>query len=322
MRTGSVYVVVNPTSAGGRGRKAGRRVLEALAGSFPLLARFTESPGHASRLAAEAVAGGASRILVVGGDGTVHEVAAGLLGSGSGRDALPPVAVHPVGTGNDFFRMTRGGRRLGDALALLRNGVVERFDVGRVRWEGGEQTFVNLLGLGVDVDVLRRRSKYARLPGLAQYLAAFLDAVVRFRPPNVRIDAKGSASGNGGNAAQSGVATISGPTTLATITVGPSIGGGFMISPDARASDGQLDLCHVAALNWRQAVALAPRAIRGTHGASKRVTLGRLEEAVVRAADGDPIHFELDGELVPTPARELRIRVMPGALPVLVPARA
>lgn len=314
MRTGPVYVVVNPTSAGGRGRKAGRRILEAIAGSFPVRVRFTKSPGHASRLAADAVAGGASRVLVVGGDGTVHEVAAGLLRSG--RDELPPVAVHPVGTGNDFFRMTRGGRRPEDALALLRDGVVERFDVGRVRWEGGERTFVNLLGLGVDVDVLRRRSKYARLPGLAQYLVAFLDAVAGFRPPDVRIDAKGGASGNGGNA------TLSGPVTLATITVGPSIGGGFMISPEARASDGQLDLCRVAALNWRQAVGLAPRAIRGTHGASEHVTLGRLVEAVVRPADAEPIHFELDGELVPTPARELRIQVMPGALPVLVPARA
>lgn len=314
MSIGPVHVVVNPTSAGGRGRKAGRRILEALAGSVPIQPRFTGSPGHACRLAAEAAAAGASRILVVGGDGTVHEVAAGLLGSG--REVLPPVAVHPVGTGNDFFRMTRGGRRPEDALALLRNGVVKHFDVGLVRWEGGERTFVNLLGLGVDVDVLRRRSKYARLPGLAQYLAAFLDAVVGFRPPDVRIDARGGASGDGGNV------TLSGPATLATVTVGPSIGGGFMISPEARASDGLLDLCHVAALNWRQAVGLAPRAIRGTHGASEQVTLGRLKEAVVRPANAEPIHFELDGELIPTPARELRIRVMPGALPVLVPARA
>lgn len=314
MSTDPVCVVVNPAAAGGRGRKAGRRILEVLAGAVPFQVRFTEAPGHASRLAAEAVARGASRLLAVGGDGTVHEVAAGLLATG--REPLPPLAVHPVGTGNDFFRMTGGGRRPADARDVLRDGVVERFDVGRVQWDGGERTFVNLLGVGVDVDVLRRRSKYARMPGLAQYLAAFLDAVAGFRPPNVQIEA-GSPASDG-----AGAVLASGRTTLAAITVGPSIGGGFLVNPAARASDGQLDLCHVRVLNWREVAGLVPRVIRGTHGASKQVTMGRLEEAVVRSADGEPVHFELDGELVPTPARELRVQVMPGALPVLVPPRA
>lgn len=312
MSTDPVCVVVNPAAAGGRGRRAGRRVLEVLAGAVPFQAHFTEGPGHASRLAAEAAAEGASRVLAVGGDGTVHEVAAGLLATE--REPLP-LAVHPVGTGNDFFRMTGGGRRPEDARAVLQDGVVERFDVGRVQWDGGERTFVNLLGVGVDVDVLRRRAKYVRLPGLAQYLAAFLDAVAGFRPPNVQVDAKSASPGEAGGV------RVSGPATLAAITVGPSIGGGFMINPTARASDGRLDLCHVRALKWREVAGLVPRVIRGTHGRSKQVTLGRLEEAVVRAADGEPIHFELDGELVPTPARELRVRVMPGVLPVLVPPR-
>lgn len=314
MSTDPVCVVVNPAAAGGRGRKAGRRVVEALAGAVPFQAHLTKGPGHASQLAAEAAAEGASRVLAVGGDGTVHEVAAGLLAAD--RKPLPPLAVHPVGTGNDFFRMTGGGRRPEDARTVLQDGVVERFDVGRVQWDGGERTFVNLLGVGVDVDVLRRRAKYARLPGLAQYLAAFLDAVVRFRPPKVRIDAKSATSGEADRV------RVSGPATLAAITVGPSIGGGFMINPTARASDGRLDLCHVRALNWREVAGLVPRVIRGTHGACRQVTLGRLDQAVVRSADSEPIYFELDGELVPTPARELRVQVMPGALPVLVPPRA
>ena len=314
MSTDPVCVVVNPAAAGGRGRKAGRRVVEALAGAVPFQAHLTEGPGHASQLAAEAAAEGASRVLAVGGDGTVHEVAAGLLAAD--RKPLPSLAVHPVGTGNDFFRMTGGGRRPEDARTVLQGGVVQRFDVGRVQWDGGERTFVNLLGVGVDVDVLRRRAKYARLPGLAQYLAAFLDAVVRFRPPKVRIDARSATSGEADRV------RVSGPATLAAITVGPSIGGGFMINPTARASDGRLDLCHVRALNWREVAGLVPRVIRGTHGACRQVTLGRLDQAVVRSADSEPIHFELDGELVPTPARELRVQVMPGALPVLVPPRA
>lgn len=313
MSARAVCVVVNPASSGGRGRKAARKLVAALdAVATPRRLRFTEAPGHAAELAAEAAADGAERIVVVGGDGTVHEVAAGLLDSG--RNSLPALAVFPVGTGNDFFRMVDrvgAGRSAEATVATLRSGSVERFDVGRVRWEGGERVFVNLLGVGVDVEVLRRRPKYSRLRGLAQYLAAFLDAVSSFDPPDLRVSAD-----DGSGAAE----PLSGRTTLLAVTVGPSIGGGFMINPDASPADGKLDLCRVDALRWRQVAGLVPQVVRGRHAASRHVTMRRIERASVRAAGGRPIHFELDGELVPETARELRVQVVPRALPVLVPA--
>lgn len=273
--------------------------------------RYTDAPGHAARLAAEAAAEGAAQIMVVGGDGTVHEVAGGLLADPSVR--VPPLAVFPVGTGNDFFRMVRpNGKGTGpdDAVALLKDGTVERFDVGRVRWENGEQVFVNLLGVGVDVEVLRRRAKYSRLRGLAQYLAAFLDAVVSFKPPGLRIETGDPPEGP---------EPLSGRTTLLAVTVGPSIGGGFMINPEAAPADGRLDLCRVHALGWRQVAGLVPQVVRGRHAGSRHVTMRRIKSASIRAAGGEPFRFELDGELVPETARELHVDVLPRALPVLVP---
>ena len=124
-------VIVNPAAAGGRGRKAARELFGALDGrSVGYDARHTEAPGHASHLAAEAVSDGVARIVVVGGDGTVHEVADGLIGCGAGR--LPAVAVFPVGTGNDFHRMIGPDRSAAAVIALLDNGTVRHFDVGRV----------------------------------------------------------------------------------------------------------------------------------------------------------------------------------------------
>ena len=303
-------VIVNPAAAGGRGRKAARdlfRVLDTRSRQYDT--RYTEAPGHASRLAAEAVADGVGRIVVVGGDGTVHEVADGLIGCGVER--LPAVAVFPVGTGNDFYRMVGSDRSVSAVMGLLDSGVVRRFDVGRVEWDGGERTFVNLMGVGVDVEVLRCRGRFSRLPGLLQYLASFLNAMVTFRPPEVHID-----TGNGGGQ------RITGATTLTVITVGPSIGGGFMINPDAKTSDGKLDLCHIAAPGVLPILRLVPRVIRGTHGDSPVVTMCRLSHAVLRRPGGESMWFEIDGELAPEPARELRVEVVPGAFPVLVPARA
>ena len=302
-------VIVNPAAAGGRGRKAARDLLRALeTRSRQHGTRYTEAPGHASRLAAEAVADGVGRIVVVGGDGTVHEVADGLIGCGAER--LPAVAVFPVGTGNDFYRMVGSDRSVSAVVGLLDDGMVQHFDVGRVEWDGGKRTFVNLMGVGIDVEVLRCRGRFSRLPGLLQYLASFLNALVTFRAPEVHIDTE---AGDGQR--------IAGATTLTVITVGPSIGGGFMINPEAKASDGKLDLCHVGAPGVLRILRLVPRVIRGTHGGSPVVTMCRLNRAVLRRPGGESMWFQVDGELSPEPARELRVEVVPGAFPVLVPAR-
>ena len=304
-----VRLIVNPVASGGRGRRAAKQLLRELdARSLPCEARYTEAPGHAAELAAEAREAGARAVVVVGGDGTVHEVAGGLLAAGPGR--LPAVCVLPAGTGNDFFRMLGAERGAAAVARILEGGTVRHFDVGRVRWGGGERVFVNVLGVGVDVEVLRCRARFARLRGLAQYLAALLFALATFRPPEVRIEVGG------------GDRTITGRTTLSVITVGPSIGGGFLVNPEARASDGRLDLLHVPALGLLRILALVPRVIRGTHAEVAALTMCRIEEARLGRTDGEPVWFEIDGELSPEPARELRVRVLPGVLPVMVPAGA
>ena len=309
MNTEPVRVIINPAASGGRGRLAAVELLAELdARSLRCEARYTEGPGHAAELAADAREAGVRAIVVVGGDGTVHEVAGGLLAGGPGRP--PPVCVFPAGTGNDFFRMVGAGRSAAAVARVLEQGAVKHFDVGRVRWDSGERVFVNVVGVGVDVDVLRCRARFARLTGLAQYLAALLYALVTFRPPEVRIDL-GPAGG-----------TLLGRITLSVITVGPSIGGGFKVNPAARASDGRLDLLHVPAMNLLRIMALVPRVIRGTHGGVKALTMCRIQGARLGRTDGKPVWFEIDGELSPEPARELRVNVVPRALPVMVPANA
>ncbi len=309
MDADSVFVVVNPGSSGGRRRKAVSGLLAALdAASVPREVHHTRGRGHAVQLAREAVARRAGRILIVGGDGTIHEVANGLLADPAGP--MPRIAVFPAGTGNDFFQMIGGGRSPAEVVAVLEGGAVECFDVGRVRWGNRERAFVNLLGVGVDVEVLRCRSRFSFLPGLAQYLAAFLNALATFRPPDIQIEVAGRED-----------VAISGRTTLAVITVGPSIGGGFKINPAALPADGKLDLCHFPGMKLREISGLVPKVIRGTHGESEIVTMLPAEEIVIRSRGDAPLRFELDGEPIAEPADELRIEVVPAALPILVPPR-
>ncbi len=304
-----IRAIVNPAASGGRGRRAASRLFSALnAQGIAVEPRFTEAPGHGSHLARAAIADRIDRLIVVGGDGSIHEVAQGLVGVEAGP--IPPLLLYPVGTGNDFFRMIDRSSGIQGVVATLLTGRVERFDVGRVRWEGGERIFVNLLGTGIDVDILNCRSRFRRFPGLLQYLAALVSAMISFRPQALAIEIDADSDEGW---------SVQGPTMIAVITVGPSIGGGFRINPQASATDGRLDLCHVGSLGWIRFLDLVPKVIRGRHGDSSPVSTGRLQRAIVRRPHGDPFHFEVDGEIVPDPVRELRVEVVPAALPVMVP---
>jgi YegS/Rv2252/BmrU family lipid kinase len=271
----------------------------------------TRGPGHATDLARNAATGGASLIIVAGGDGTIHEVANGLVALDG---EIPPIGIIPVGTGNDFFRMLGGSKAPGAALDEILAGAVRRFEVGRVRYNGTESVFVNLLGLGVDVEVLRKRAEFPRLKGLTQYLVALVSALTSFRPVSVKVDFEGS-EGSGEKS------FVENRTILIAVTVGPSVGGGFLLNPDASPLDGLLDLFFVEPLGMLKLARYIPRVIRGTHRGLPELIQRRITRAVIERSDGKPFFFEMDGEGMPDPVDRLELEVCPELLPVLVPRR-
>lgn len=305
-----IQIILNPNAAGGRGRRIQSRLETRLREEgLECTVEVTRHPGHARTLAAQW--GGASstrRVLVVGGDGTLHEVANGVLSTGQKGVEL---AVLPVGTGNDFHRMVQGPGDLSWAMEALLHGTSRPFEVGRARWDGGEEYFVNLMGVGVDVAVLQRRPRFKRLPGLLQYLGALGSALVSFRQIPLRLTAE-LADGKRN--------TYSGRTLLSAITVGPSIGGGFLLSPDARPDDGALDLFMAQEMGIGGVARHLPRVLRGTHAGSRDLVMERIIRARIEPLESVPLAFELDGELMPEAVSYLEVEVVPDALWILEPS--
>lgn len=306
----SLWVIANPESGAGRGA----RVLPALEAELDrrrlrYALHLTERPGHARELAARAV-GRVSRVLTVGGDGTIHEVANGMLRRAPRRPerGVPPLAVLPVGTGNDFFRMVSAPADPAGAARAAADGTPRYFDVGEVRWEDGARLFVNLVGVGIDVEVLRRRARFARLPGLIQYLAALASALAAYRPVPLAV---ALSSGSGTTWSHDGA------TLLSAVTVGPSVGGGMILSPEAVPDDGRLDLFHARRLGVLQVLRYLPGILRGTGVREGDIRQVQATEIRMERTDGRDLAFELDGELADAGTRAIEIRVLPGVLPVL-----
>jgi diacylglycerol kinase (ATP) len=260
--------------------------------------RGTTGAGDATNIAGEEARRGIRRIIVVGGDGTVHEAANGLLTSGV--SPLPPLGIVPVGTGNDFAKLI-GTHRLGaaDAVSRLACGRESAFDVGEV-W--GEY-FVNSLGLGFDAVVASHVPRFRHLWRPFVYPAAVAKTYRRFRPIEISLEADHD--------------TYTGCIFCVEIGIGTSAGGGFFLTPGARPDDGLFDVCLVRPLSHWGFVTRMPAAFWGGHTRFKEVTMMQTSKLVIHHSQ--PLMAHLDGE-VRTGGSEMTIQLVPGALPVIVAA--
>lgn len=297
----SSALLYNPAAGRGLAPRLRDRALRAAALHWPRIELLeTRGPGDGVRLAREAVAAGVERLLVLGGDGTVHEAANGLLGAGAPTAPLPPIGVIPCGTGNDFAKLVGTARcRPEAAVRRLAAGTLARFDTG-VAW--GEH-FINSAGIGLDADVAHELRTVKRIRGTAAYALALLRTLSTFRSRRLDVTVDGQTS--------------SGRWTAVVIGNGPVEGGSFRLTPDARPDDGRLDLCAVAEVGVGRLLALIPTLFWGGHGRFREVRLAQVTSVIVRSPE-EPLRLHLDGEIRSTGATEVEFQVRPATLPVLL----
>lgn len=297
-----VHVILNPISGGGRANRHRDQISRELrARAVDASIHLTESEGHAVELAHALATTGADIIVAAGGDGTVHEVANGILRSGA-RAAL---AVLPIGTGNDFAKVIPGARQLPSAYDALAAGRTARFDVGYALWDGGAEYFVNGMGSGIDVEVVRQLHSLPHLPGPIKYLLGLLRALRVYQPIAL------SAATNGERLVRR--------VMMMAVGNGVCQGGGFYLTPAASPTDGRLELCVIDELPlWKVPIILA-RVMRGTHAGHPLVTMRSSEHIRFEANGAAPLYFQLDGELREPPgAQWVNVEVRKAVLRVVV----
>ena len=304
----SALVVLNPAARGGRARRA-RPALDAALARAGIEATVAETagPGDAERIARDA---DAALVVAAGGDGTVHEVVNGLAGRGRGGPAL---GVLPLGTGDDVAAALGVPARLDRAVDALATPPVP-IDLGRVRWDdaGGTHTrwFANCLGAGFDAHAARLARETKWIGGRAAYLAAVLRTLWAWRRPDVHV-----------RIAVDGVPAFEGPLFLCETGNGHSVGGGFLLTPDARPDDGALDVCVVRHLPPSRAVRLLPRSLDGSHVGAPEVTTCRGGQVEIDVRDG-VVALQADGEALTFGAGRVEIAVAPGAIRAVAPGLA
>ena len=301
-------IIVNPASGGGSGSRDWNRAVSTIQSHFgPFDRIFTESPGHAFRIAREESLGGRRFLIAFGGDGTISEVARGILST----EADTELGVFPHGTGSDFVRSLELPSRLADAATSLSDGRTVRMDVGSVTYRAANgdtesRHFINSSSFGLSGEVTQNTNSSSKsLGGLISFASSTVKTAFTFDHPDVFLEIDDEPARRL-------------PITTVCFNNGRFFGGGMKIAPEASMVDGQLDLIVVRKLPFRRILAQGPRLYAGAHLSLPEVH--HQLAATVRAWPVDShveVPLEVDGESPGTLPANFGIRPM--ALRVRIP---
>ena len=293
----STAILYNPAAGRGRARSAIARIATEVRRDFRDVEMFaTEGPGDGKRLGLHIAEQGFERLIVVGGDGSVHDAANGVLQAPEAK--RPLVTVIPVGTGNDFAKLAGTyGHSPREAVRRLVHGTPAKFDVG----DAWGEVFVNSLGVGLDHEVPYHLQSVKRLRGTPAYALALLKALRGYRDIALDITI--------------GDTLHEGRWLTAAVGIGAVEGGGFHMMPGARPDDGLFDVCAVRPTALWRLLGLIPLVMLGRHGNLREVMLARTTTITFRGTA--PIKIHSDGELRSNGSHELAVTLRVGVLPVL-----
>lgn len=281
-----IHFIVNPMSGAKDKRELMKVLGRQLRHSFEV--SYTERPGHATELARSSEA---DIVVAVGGDGTVNEVARGLIGTDKA------LGIVPCGSGNGLAYHLGIGRKPEQVLKTLNDGIITFMDCGML--DG--KPFFCTAGVGLDADVAWRfASSTSR--GLRNYILIAIKLWRHFHPQTYKVNVDGNIV----------------ETQAVFVTVGNANQWGNMarIADQASVEDGLLNVVIVKPFHTYEIPVLAAKLMDGRAHTSRRVLNYKGRHITIDRQASGPIHFDGDPSRTGT---HIEMEVVPHALRVLIP---
>jgi YegS/Rv2252/BmrU family lipid kinase len=288
-----IAAIINPISGAGAHRDASVRRIAALTSQLDrrglrASTAITTRAGHARELAEHAVADGADLVIVWGGDGTLNEVGAALLGTATA------IGLVPAGSGNGLAGALATPRDPDEAIARALDGPRRRIDAGTI----ARRPFFNIAGIGVDARIARRFNERKQgTRGAFPYFVIGITEGCRYtsREYEVELDGEGRRL----------------RALLIAFANGSEYGIGARISAAASLDDGLLDAVVVEDRSVFARFLHARHLASGMPERAPGVIVRRIQHAVIRSRD--PIEYHVDGEAGVSQG-EVEVSILPGAL--------
>ena len=288
--------ILNPTAGGGFGKELLPELEKQLANrSLDATILVTERHDHAIELSKQSLEKGCSHIIAVGGDGTMNEVARPLIGQKQATTGLIP-----AGTGNDFNQILGFPDRFSQEHwdIFFRQSSID-MDVGKVNG----LYFLNGMGLGFDAQVAAENyvepGEVAKGSGKGKYIWHIVKTLLFYKEGKVTINSRDQKQET--------------DCFINTISIGRRFAGSFLLTPEAIANDGLLDVCMIKKLNLLQRFKILSMVGKGTHINDRKVDYYQTEKILVDF--GKKVPFHVDGELYFDTTFEVSLR--PKALNII-----
>ena len=237
---------------------------------------ITSKKGDGSILSERFAKDGFTHIIGIGGDGTMNEIAAPLVGN---KDIT--LGLIAAGTGNDFIQILGfPGRFKDEDWNAFFRGETRRMDVGYCN----NRPFLNGMGLGFDAQVAAanyHEGGEVKKGGKDKYLWHILTTLMFFREKKVVMN-----TGNG---------DFGSDCFMNTVSIGRRFAGGFYLTPKAIADDGLLDVCNIKRLSIPRRLKILTMVPKGTHLKDRRVNYYQTDN--IRIEFPGKVPFHVDGEL-------------------------
>jgi YegS/Rv2252/BmrU family lipid kinase len=296
------FLIYNPVA--GALRKPGRKhvlqqAIETLKESgIAVEAAATTGPGVATELARNCVDRGADLILVAGGDGTINEVANGMVHS------LVPLGVLPAGTANVLAMELSIGRRMEKTASALRHCVPARVAVGRItnEFQPDGRHFLLMAGIGLDAHIVYQMpsARKAALGKAAYWVGGFSQLGRRF--PEFAVEADGKEY----------------RTSFALVSRVRNYGGDLEIAPTISLLEDNFEIVLFSGENsfryLKYMLGVVTRRLQNMQG----VTILRARKISCRAPEDQSVYVQVDGEYAGRLPSTLEI--IPNALTLLIPS--
>ncbi|NLJ79338.1 MAG: diacylglycerol kinase family lipid kinase [Tissierellia bacterium] len=269
------FFIVNPIAGGGKAGELVPIIRQAMAEvEIQYDLAITRGPGDAVDIAKRGLGAGYEVLVAVGGDGTINEVARGILEADRGR-----LGILPSGTGNDLARSLGIDLDPIKAIDTIVNGTVRYIDVGFVN----DRIFLNIASIGFDAETVMNTEKIKkRIRSNIAYVIGVIITLLGFKDKRVELDIDGIK--------------IDGKITLIAIGNGRYYGGGLKILPMAIPDDGYFYICIVNRIARLKLLFLFPTIFKGRHiEIRKYVEVYRAK--TVRVKTIDEAYLNIDGEV-------------------------
>jgi diacylglycerol kinase (ATP) len=287
-----ILFIVNPVSGIGKQKGVERLIGEHLDKErFNAEIVYTDAPGNATEISRKAAMDGFDIVVAVGGDGTVNETAAGLVGTDTA------LAIVPAGSGNGLARHLKVPMNLKRAIDIIGHGRIKKIDTATIN----DQLFVNVAGVGFDASVAKKFAAAGKR-GFSTYFRITASSYKNYEPKQYTLIIDGKV--------------IKRRALLVSFANSSQFGNNTSIDPSASVSDGFIDVCIVGKVPEWKTIFLAPLLFLKKFDRTRYVEIIRAKEVILKRKKGKNIHLDGDPKIM---GKELSIKVNPLSLSVVVP---